>query len=169
MCNKPALPHRNATGRSTSNDVTAATQLTMRSSSLIKTCHVERRSRSDRSRNTCGCFSKGSTPRLIAKLESLVMLSGAKRSRNTCGCFWNSLFFQKETHRCEQPGQQHGRRIPSFSSEHTRSTCCRLVSSRLTEIVQQIHSFRASGVMSSHAASAFSSDASAFRRSAGSS
>ena len=31
-------------------------------------------SEAKRSRNTCGCFSKGST-RLIAKLESLVMLS----------------------------------------------------------------------------------------------
>jgi hypothetical protein len=51
--------------------------------------------------------------------------------------------------------------------EHTLSTCCRLVSSFLTEMVQQIHSLRASGVMSSQAASAFASDVSAFRRSAG--
>jgi hypothetical protein len=70
-------------------------------------------------------------------------------------------------HRCGQPGQQQGRRIPSLSSEHTLSTCCRLVSSFLTEMVQQIHSLRASGVMSSHAASAFASDVSALRRSAG--
>ena len=41
------------------------------------------------------------------------------------------------------PGQQHGRRIPSLSSEHTLFTCCRLVSSFLTEMVQQIHSLRA--------------------------
>lgn len=34
-------------------------------------------------------------------------------------------------HRCGQPGQQHGRRIPSFKSEQTLSTCCRLVSSFL--------------------------------------
>jgi len=73
----------------------------------------------------------------------------------------------QNAHRCGQPGQQHGRRIPSLSSEHTLSTCCRLVSSFLTEMVQQIHSLRASGVMSSQAASAFASDASAFRRSAG--
>ena len=73
----------------------------------------------------------------------------------------------KNAHRCGQPGQQHGRRIPSLSSEHTLSTCCRLVSSFLTEMVQQIHSLRASGVMSSQAASAFASDASAFWRSAG--
>src|ERR1019366_7374886 len=73
----------------------------------------------------------------------------------------------QNAHRCGQPGQQHGRRIPSLSSEHTLSTCCRLVSSFLTEMVQQIHSLRASGVMSSQATSAFASDASAFRRSAG--
>jgi hypothetical protein len=72
-----------------------------------------------------------------------------------------------ECHRCGQPGQQHGRRIPSLSSEHTLSTCWCLVSSFLTEMVQQIHSLRASGVMSSQAASAFASDVSAFRRSAG--
>jgi hypothetical protein len=74
---------------------------------------------------------------------------------------------EQNDQRCGQPGQQHGRRIPSLSSEHTLSTCCRLVSSFFTETVQQIHSLRASGVMSSHAASAFASDASAFRRSAG--
>jgi hypothetical protein len=73
----------------------------------------------------------------------------------------------QDAHRCGQPGQQHGRRIPSLSSKHTLSTCCRLVSSFLTEMVQQIHSLRASGVMSSQTASAFASDASAFRRSAG--
>jgi hypothetical protein len=71
-------------------------------------------------------------------------------------------------YRCGQPGQQHGRRMPSFSSERTLSTCCRLVSSFLTEMVQQIHSLRASGVMSSQAASALASDMSASRRSAGS-
>jgi hypothetical protein len=70
-------------------------------------------------------------------------------------------------HRCGQPGQQQGRRIPLLSCEHTLSTCCRLVSSFLTEMVQQIHSLRASGVISSQAANAFASDASAVRRSVG--
>ncbi len=69
--------------------------------------------------------------------------------------------------RCVQPYQQHGRRIPSFSSETTLSTCSFLFSGVLTEIVQQIHSLRASSVMSSHAASAFRSDVRAFRKSAG--
>ena len=73
----------------------------------------------------------------------------------------------QDAHRCGQPGQQHGRCIPSLSSEHTLSTCCRLVSSFLTDMVQQIHSSRASGVMSSHAARACASDPSAVRRSSG--
>ncbi len=66
-----------------------------------------------------------------------------------------------------QPGQQHGRRIPSFSSETTLLTCSFLVSGIFTEMVQQIHSFLASGVMSSHAASAFRSAIKAFRKSTG--
>jgi hypothetical protein len=47
-------------------------------------------------------------------------------------------------------------------------TCSFLVSGFLTEIVQQIHSLRESGVMSSHAARAARSEARAVRRSAGS-
>src|SRR5215470_10183806 len=45
--------------------------------------------------------------------------------------------------------------------------CCFLVSAFLTEITQQIHSLRASGVMSSHFARASESDRRAFRKSAG--
>ena len=66
-----------------------------------------------------------------------------------------------------QPIQQHGRRFPSLSFETILRTCCRLVSGALTEIVQQIHSFRASGVISSHAARAFASETRAFRKSEG--
>ena len=66
-----------------------------------------------------------------------------------------------------QPIQQHGRRIPSMSSEHALLTWSPLVSGALTEMVQQIHSLRASGVMSSHAARAFCEAISAFRKSAG--
>jgi hypothetical protein len=69
--------------------------------------------------------------------------------------------------RCGHPGQQHGRRIPSFNSERIRSTCCLLVSGFFTDITQQIHSFRASGVMSSHFSRAAGSDISALRKSAG--
>jgi hypothetical protein len=45
--------------------------------------------------------------------------------------------------------------------------CCLLVSGFLTEITQQIHSLRASDVMSSHFASATGSEMRTFRKSAG--
>ena len=45
--------------------------------------------------------------------------------------------------------------------------CCLLVSGFLTEITQQIHSLRASGVMSSHFASAAGSEMRTLRRSVG--
>jgi len=57
--------------------------------------------------------------------------------------------------------------MPSFSSEHTLSTCCRRVSGFFTQSTQQIHSLRASGVMSSHFARAAGSETRAFRKSAG--
>ena len=45
--------------------------------------------------------------------------------------------------------------------------CCLLVSGFLTEITQQIHSLRASGVISSHFARATGSEMRTFRKSAG--
>src|SRR5215469_11750785 len=71
--------------------------------------------------------------------------------------------------RCVQPGQQQGRRIPSLSSETTLVTCSFLVSGLLTEMVQQIHSLRESGVMSSQAVNALGSEDRALRKSAGNS
>jgi hypothetical protein len=71
--------------------------------------------------------------------------------------------------RCGHPGQQHGRRFPSSRSVRARSMCLRRVSGVFTDSTQQIHSLRASGVMSSHLASAAASQTSASRRSAGSS
>ena len=66
-----------------------------------------------------------------------------------------------------QPGQQHGRRFPS-----ARFSCaCRirfiLVSSRLASSIQQIHSLRASGVMSCHASRTVASVTNASRKSSG--
>jgi hypothetical protein len=90
-----------------------------------------------------------------------------RRQSSNCCVTFPTIEIRLGTYRCGQPGQQHGRRIPSLSSEHTLSTCCRLVSSFLTEMVQQIHSLRASGVMSSHTERAFASHESASRRSAG--
>ena len=69
--------------------------------------------------------------------------------------------------RCEQPAQQHGRRIPSISSVRVRAIWSFLVSGFLTDSTQQIHSLRARGVISSHAASAARSAARVFRKSAG--
>ena len=66
-----------------------------------------------------------------------------------------------------QPGQQQGRRFPSTSSVRVLSILWLLVSGFLAEVTQQIHSLRASGVMSFHAASA-AGPARAFFRSAGS-
>jgi hypothetical protein len=66
-----------------------------------------------------------------------------------------------------QPIQQQGRRIPSLSSERVRSTCSFLVSGFFTEITQQIHSLRASGVKVFHIDSASGSEARASRRSDG--
>ena len=57
--------------------------------------------------------------------------------------------------------------MPSLSSVRTRSTCCLRVSGFLTEMTQQIHSLRASGVMSSHFARAAESEARTLRKSAG--
>src|SRR2546423_11173931 len=59
--------------------------------------------------------------------------------------------------------------MPSFSSEHTLSTCSLLVSGFFTEIVQHIHSLRARGVRFSQAASASGSEAKASRKSSGTS
>ncbi len=69
--------------------------------------------------------------------------------------------------RCTHPIQQHGRRLPLPRSAIALSTCFARVSGFLTEIVQQIHSLRASGVRPFHVARASGWAASAFRMSAG--
>src|SRR3989344_6246317 len=56
--------------------------------------------------------------------------------------------------RCGQPAQQHGLRIPPFSFEIPFLIRIFLVSAFLPEVTQQIHSLRASGVMSFHTARA---------------
>ena len=55
----------------------------------------------------------------------------------------------------------------ALSSVRTRSMCCLLVAGFFTEITQQIHSLRASGVISSHFARAAGSEMRTFRKSAG--
>ena len=66
------------------------------------------------------------------------------------------------------PAQQQGRRIPSSSFESAFSIRIFLVSTFLPLVTQQIHSFRASGVMLSHVALAPRRDAIASRKSNGS-
>lgn len=70
-------------------------------------------------------------------------------------------------YRWGQPGQQQGRRFPLISSSRTRSMCCFLVSGFFTDVVQQIHSLRASGVSVFQASRAFGEERSAFFMSAG--
>lgn len=66
-----------------------------------------------------------------------------------------------------QPAQQHGRRLPSFSSARVLVIRWLRVSGFLAEITQQIHSLRASGVISSHAASVAEEERKALRKSTG--
>jgi hypothetical protein len=69
--------------------------------------------------------------------------------------------------RCGQPGQQQGRRLPSLSSANARWILRLRVVVCLAEMIQQIHSFRASGVRSLQTACVVASELIALRRSAG--
>jgi len=66
-----------------------------------------------------------------------------------------------------QPAQQQGRRAPPLSFESAFSIRMLLVSAFLPDMTQQIHSLRASGVISSHATLAAEDETRAFRKSAG--
>jgi hypothetical protein len=72
-------------------------------------------------------------------------------------------------YRWAHPGQQQGRRFPSLRLAQPHSIRRLLVSAFLADSIQQIHSLRASGVMSSHAVNACGSDVSVFLKSAGTS
>jgi hypothetical protein len=67
-----------------------------------------------------------------------------------------------------QPGQQQGLRIPPFIFESAFPMRILLVSSFLPDVIQQIHSLRARGVISSQRANTVGEEAIAFRKSAGS-
>ena len=66
-----------------------------------------------------------------------------------------------------QPAQQQGLRFPSISSVRVLSIRWLLVSAFLADSIQQIHSLRASGVISSHAARAAPEEVRTFRKSVG--
>src|SRR5262245_36515312 len=70
--------------------------------------------------------------------------------------------------RCGHPGQQHGLRMPPRILSMPTSMRRFLVASCLAEVTQQIHSFRASGVISAQRLLAAALDAIALRKSAGS-
>jgi hypothetical protein len=70
--------------------------------------------------------------------------------------------------RCGHPGQQHGLRIPPRILSMPTSMRRFRVFSCLAEVTQQIHSFRASGVMSAQRLLAAALDSIALRKSAGS-
>jgi hypothetical protein len=87
-------------------------------------------------------------------------LSGGPATRSRSGSI-------KFAQRCGQPGQQQGLRFPSLRLEQPHSIRRVLVSAFLADSIQQIHSLRARGVMSSHVANAFALETSALFRSAG--
>lgn len=70
-------------------------------------------------------------------------------------------------YRCEHPAQQQGRRIPPLIFEIAFLIRIFLVSAFLPDVTQQIHSFRASGVMSSHSVFTAGTEVIALRKSAG--
>src|SRR3989344_213013 len=66
-----------------------------------------------------------------------------------------------------QPIQQQGRRIPPFSLESAFLMRILLVSAFFPDVIQHIHSLRASGVISSQVANTFLLDVITFRKSSG--
>src|SRR5258708_2186243 len=84
------------------------------------------------------------TPKALAAWQDLTPLA---RYEWICWVLWPK--------KAETRSQQHGRRFPSSSSDRTRWTCWLLVSAFFGQSTQQIHSLRARGVRSCHAASAF--------------
>jgi len=100
-----------------------------------------------------------SSNRTMLPMRNIISLSGLTAT---------TLTQNKSTQRCPQPAQQQGRRMPPFSFESAFSMRIPLVSAFLPEMTQQIHSLRASGVISSHTANAFGVEVIALRKSSGS-
>ena len=69
--------------------------------------------------------------------------------------------------RCWHPGQQQGLRVPPRNLSMPTSMRRFLVSSFLADVIQHIHSFRASGVISVQRLFAAALDSMALRKSAG--
>ena len=107
----------------------------------------------------CGCFfnvgsyfeCSGRNTRNLGSSKNKQLRIGSK-----CGCY-----------RCMQPTQQQGLRIPPFSFDSAFWIRMILVSAFLPDVTQQIHSLRASGVISSQVFFAVGLVVRAFRKSAG--
>jgi hypothetical protein len=106
---------------------------------------------------SCQTIHRVTLADVMSERRATLKLACSRKS----GLTWN--------YRCAHPGQQHGRRFPSFRLEQPHAIRWLLVSAFLADLIQHIHSLRASGVMSSHAAKAGGSDARAFLKSEGTS
>ena len=89
-------------------------------------------------------------------------------SHVACMALLGVSFIEGNPQRCGHPGQQHGLRMPPRSLSMPTSMRRFLVSSFLADVTQQIHSFRASGVISTQRLFAVALDSMASRKSAGS-
>ena len=89
-------------------------------------------------------------------------------TRKTSGRIGGSAVSLMSYQRCGHPGQQHGLRMPPRILSMPTSIRRFLVASCLAEVTQQIHSFRANGVMSAQRLLAGALDSMALRKSAGS-
>lgn len=126
-----------------------------------------------------GMRSKGDTPyrmpthmMIFARVGVLLSKSVAMNRRtlwpNVVGAVrMKRVEMYRKIHRCEHPSQQHGLRMPPLSFESPFSIRISRVSAFLPAVTQQIHSLRASGVMSSHTSSAAGVASNALRQSAG--
>jgi len=102
----------------------------------------------------CGCRHKNVT--LFFGYFDLVFLLGCLRRMN----FWEAL--RGLSLRWVQPLQQQGRRLPVANSSIARFRCARQVAGFFGEVIQHVHSFLASGVISFQAAFAFGAAVRAF-------
>src|SRR5206468_13045024 len=106
------------------------------------------------------CCAHILTPPAVRPTDNFIYLYG-----RVCVAHFEALLRVLSTQRTEglsslslrwmQPSQQHGLRFPSNSSDCNRWMCWLLVSAFFGPSTQQIHSLRARGVRSSHAARTF--------------
>ncbi len=108
---------------------------------------------------------RATTAAQVREAQALLALEEEAAASTSQKCFERG--FRAEIHernrvqtqhlcqRCIHPAQQQGRRMPPFIFESAFSIRISRVSAFLPLVTQQIHSLRASGVMSSHKARTF--------------